>query len=353
MTHASPDQLSTSKHGGQLKLASKQYGIPLEDWIDLSTGINPTSYPLPIMPTQCWQRLPEANDGLEDAAQAYYGSESLLPVSGSQEAIQRLPLLFSTPQKVGILTPAYQSHLQAWQRSGHDVITLASSNIKQALPTLDILVIVNPCNPSCEQFSREALLDWHQQLQKNNGTLIVDEAFIDATAENSLITHTPRKGLIVLRSIGKFFGLAGIRLGFVWAEKDILQALSNKQDDWSVSHPARWAGKIALQDKNWQQQQKTELLKHAQRLVKLLEEYIFTKPLQTGGVYFNTTNEHVLNTHLFAYFQHPRAKHIHEQLAQQGLLTRLFEDQPALRFGLPANKKEWQRLTVALDAIRL
>ena len=344
---------SKSKHGGQLKSASKQYGIPLENWIDLSTGINPTSYPLPDMPTQCWQRLPEVNDGLEDAAEIFYGSQSLLPVSGSQEAIQRLPLLFPAPIKVGILTPAYQSHMQAWEDSGHNVIPLSSNDIEQALATLDILIVVNPCNPSCESFNREKLLSWHQQLQKNNGTLIVDEAFIDATPENSLIRQEPIAGLIVLRSIGKFFGLAGIRLGFVWAEQKILQALENRQDDWSVSHPARWAGKIALQDKDWQHQQRQELPILSQRLLMLLEEYIFTKPLQTGGVYFNTTNEHVLNTHLFAYFQHPRAKYIHEQLAQQGVLIRLFEDQPALRFGLPANEKEWEKLTHALDKIKL
>ena len=344
---------NTHQHGGQLHAVSKQYGIPLEDWLDLSTGISPYAYPLPAVPIECWQRLPETNDGLELAAAHYYGSKYLLSVSGSQEAIQSLPSLFSSKQRVGIIKPAYHSHQQAWQDADHEVIGLNSDEVDLQINALEILIIVNPTNPSAELFTPETLHNWHQQLKQRGGMLIVDEAFIDATPEYSLIKEKPEEGLIILRSIGKFFGLAGIRLGFVWAEKDTLQALANQQDDWSVSHPARWAGKIALQDKNWQQQQKIALLKHAQRLVKLLEEYIFTKPLQSGGVYFNTTNEHVLNTHLFAYFQHPRAKHIHEQLAQHGLLTRLFEDQPALRFGLPATKKEWQRLTVALDAIRL
>ena len=340
-------------HGGQLQVASKKYQIPIKEWIDLSTGINPNTYPLPPVPNKCWQRLPETDDGLETAATAYYGSKYLLAVSGSQEAIQTLPLLFSNTQRVGIVKPAYHSHQQAWEEAGHDVVALSSNEIDAKINKLDILIIVNPTNPSTESFTPKKLHNWHQQLKQHNGLLIIDEAFMDATPENSLIKEKPEAGLMVLRSIGKFFGLAGIRLGFVWAEENILMQLATKQHDWSVSHPARWAGKIALEDKNWQQQQKKELLIHAQRLVKLLEEYIFTKPLQSGGVYFNTTNEHVLNTHLFAYFQHPRAKHIHEQLAQHGLLTRLFEDQPALRFGLPANEKEWERLAVALDAIRL
>ena len=338
------------QHGGQLLAASHKYQIPLSQWLDLSTGISPFVYPLPNVPITCWQRLPEINDGLEQAASSYYGSANLLAVSGSQEAIQCLPLIFPKKQKVGILEPAYHSHQQAWAEQGHNVITLTTEQVESQLDCLDILLVVNPRNPSAETLSTQRLEKWHQILQQNNSTLLVDEAFMDATPEQSLICNTPKQGLIVLRSIGKFFGLAGIRLGFVWAEESILQALAKHQDDWSVSHPARWAGKLALQDTHWHAQQRKRLPELAIRLVALLEKYIFTRSLETGGVYFNTTNQHVHHTALFAYFQHPRAKIIHKQIAQQGILTRLFnEESPALRFGLPKDEQQFKRLEKVLE----
>ncbi len=349
-------------HGGQLQVASKKYHIPVEEWLDLSTGINPNTYPLPFIPNECWQRLPETDDGLENAASDYYGSHYLLAVSGSQEAIKTLTLVFlhknftqkkkKKKQRVGIVKPAYHSHQQAWEDAGYEIITLSSDDINAQISTLDVLIIVNPTNPSTESFTPEKLYNWHQQLERRNGLLIIDEAFIDATPENSLIKEKPETGLIVLRSIGKFFGLAGIRLGFVWAEASILIQLAKRQHDWSVSHPARWAGTLALQDKEWQQAQQVALKTQSKRLEDLLEKMIFTKPLETGGVYFNTTNNHVQRTALFAFFLHPRTKRIHQQLAEQGILTRFF-DFPALRFGLPADENEWQRLEDGLDNLKL
>ena len=341
-------------HGGQLTLASQKYGIPLESWLDLSTGISPFSFPLPAVPEEVWQRLPEVNDGLENAAMHYYGSEYLLPVAGSQEAIQALPDCISMDKeclRVGIIKPAYHSHQQAWESKGHKVIALSSAEVNAEINTLDILIVVNPTNPSAETFTPEVLRGWHQRLNKNKGTLIVDEAFMDATPENTLITSQAKHGLIVLRSIGKFFGLAGVRLGFVWAEQKILQKLSNHQNDWAVSHTARWAGRLALADVQWHQLQRRVLPKTSQRLVKLVEELIFTKPLMSGGVYFNTTNQHVQYTALFIYFEHPKAKIIYQQLAEQEILVRLFEMPPALRFGLPANEQQWQKLANALNTI--
>lgn len=320
---------SKHKHGGQLRLASHQYGIALEHWLDLSTGISPWAYPLPPVPCECWQRLPENGDGLELAAAQYYGSRHLLPVSGSQEAIRRLPQLRPPRQRVGILSPAYHSHHQAWQAAGHEVVELTAAQLETCLPTLDVLVVVNPTNPTAQHYPADSLRHWHQALSARGGWLVVDEAFMDATPADSLISQHPLPGLVVLRSIGKFFGLAGIRLGFVWAETAVLQALAQLQDDWSVSHPARWAGKQALADTGWQQQQRERLRTASQRLQCLLTAY---------------DNGQVTNTALFAYWRLEKAKTLHQRLAQQGILTRLFTRPPALRFGLPATETEWQRL---------
>lgn len=312
--------LPTHQHGGQLKLASERYNIPLENWIDLSTGINPNSYPLPPVPTHIWQRLPEVNDGLEDAAAAFYGSPHLLPVAGSQEAIQRLPLL-RKKSRVGIISPAYHSHQLAWQVAGHEVVEIDRQQIEDIVPTLDVLLLVNPTNPTAERHSLDELREWHKQLQQRGGWLVVDEAFIDLTPEGSLIETEPKPGLIVLRSIGKFFGLAGVRLGFVWAEPVILEALIKLQDDWSVSNPARWAGHLALRDKKWQLEQRQVIPLQITTLKDSLESIYQVEVAEAG---------------LFAYVKLPRNLAIqeHKRLCKKGVLTRLFKEQGALRFGL-------------------
>lgn len=381
-------------HGGQLTQASKRYNIPRCDWLDLSTGINPYTYPLPNVPDECWQRLPESNDGLESAAASYYGSKYLLPVSGSQEAIQKLPLLFTTPLNIGIITPAYHSHKEAWKKAGHNVILLAPDEIDSTVFSskktvkessnqtlnnkeknkndecnqnndLDILLIVNPTNPSAQNYSRDDLLRWHQQLASKNGFLIVDEAFIDSTPEQSLIEETPKSGLIVLRSIGKFFGLAGIRLGFVWAQTELLERLAVQQDDWSVSHPARWAGKKALADRSWQQQQRTQLNESSLRLKSLLHNFLIQYHKKRGEVSFNNElnplDSEVQHTSLFAYFEYSDAALIHRTLAEKGILTRLFNaytgndktgnQNNAIRFGLASSEAQWLRLEDALDEV--
>ncbi len=334
--HPSTKILTQHNHGGQLQAASQHYNIPLENWLDLSTGISPFAYPLPPVPVKCWQRLPETNDGLEVAAENYYGSPFLLPVSGSQEAIQQLPYLFPIGQRVGIIKPAYHSHQQAWQRAGHHVMGLTSSEIEQKISEIDVLIIVNPTNPTAELFSPDTVMNWYKQLINNKGYLIIDEAFMDATPEQSVISKEPKPGLIVLRSIGKFFGLAGVRLGFVWAENEILEQLASKQDDWSVSHPARWAGALALGDTTWQQQQQRRLLISSKRLKTVLE----TK--------FKTC---VFHAALFAYFKGDQAQSYHRKLAENGVLIRLFEQPLALRFGLPASNEQWQCLEGALESL--
>lgn len=310
----------THQHGGQLKLASERYNIPLENWVDLSTGINPDSYPLPAVPTEIWQRLPESNDGLESAAASYYGSSHLLPTAGSQEAIQRLPLLRER-SRVGIINPAYHSHKQAWQAAGHEIIPLNNADIEGSLSALDVLVLVNPTNPTAHRYSLEQLLFWHQQLAQRGGWLVVDEAFMDLTPEGSLIAEKPRAGLIVLRSIGKFFGLAGIRLGFVWADDTILKGLIKLQDDWAVSNPARWAGRLALSDFRWQRDQRKKIPESMAGL-KIRLQAIYQCEVAEAG--------------LFAYVPLGKESAIeeHERLCKTGVLTRLFADAGALRFGL-------------------
>ncbi|MFC1747228.1 threonine-phosphate decarboxylase CobD [Pseudomonadota bacterium] len=319
-------------HGGRLLAAAKHYNIPLEQWLDLSTGINPNAWPVPTIPGDVWSRLPEENDGLEAAARDYYGAEHLLPVAGSQAAIQALPLL-RTRARVAVLNPAYAEHAHAWKRAGHEVTPIGEHQIDDAIAQADVLILVHPNNPTGARFTTQQLLTWHKQLSARGGWLIVDEAFMDSTPEHSLCQIGSQDGLIILRSLGKFFGLAGIRVGFVCAQPQLLEQLHNLLGPWSVNAPARWVATKALQDKAWQQQCIQKLNEEGAKLNTLLTKHGF---FPTGGCT------------LFQWILTPRAEQLHKQLAQEGVFTRLFTEPASLRFGLPKNEAEWQRLEIAL-----
>lgn len=324
------------EHGGRLRVAAQQYVIPLTDWIDLSTGLNPHAWPVPErLPLAVWQRLPEEQDGLEAAACAYYAAPALLPVAGSQAAIQALPGLRSH-SRVGILAPAYAEHAYAWRQAQHQVLDISAEQIEAQLDHLEVLVLVNPCNPTGIRFAPEQLLQWWMRLQARGGWLVVDEAFMDTTPELSLAAHTQQPGLIVLRSLGKFFGLAGIRVGFVLAATSLLTQLREVLGPWTVSGPARWVAEHALCDSHWQQQTRQRLLSDGRHLAALLSAHGLAP---TSG------------TALFQWWQHAHALQVHEQLAQQAILTRYFAQPSSLRFGLPANQSDWLRLQTALQQL--
>ncbi len=321
------------EHGGRLTQFAARYQRPESDWLDLSTGINPNGWLVPELPAAVWQRLPESDDDLLEAAQAYYQTDSLLAVPGSQAAIQQLPYL-RDKSRVGILSPAYAEHAYCWQQAGHEVLSVNAEHVD--LTTLDVLIAINPNNPTGQKYNKTQLLDWHQQLQQRQGWLIVDEAFIDSRPQNSLLAHGPLEGLIVLRSLGKFFGLAGLRLGFVSAPIAILEKLAQTLGPWPIAHASRYIATLALQDNTWQQQTCEQLKQSSLRLAMLLADYVL---LPNGGC------------DLFQWVKTDKAEAVHHQLAEQGILTRLFNEPASLRFGLPGTEKYWQRLQAALEKL--
>ncbi len=320
------------EHGGRLRAAAQRYGIPLEDWLDLSTGIAPYGWDLPPVPAQAWARLPEINDGLEAAARDYYGAASLLPVAGSQAAIQALPRL-RTHSNVGILAPTYAEHAAAWRREGHRITKLSEGSVHRALPQLDVLLVVNPNNPTGRLIEPARLLDWHDELAERGGWLVVDEAFIDCTPQHSLAAYSDMPGLIVLRSFGKFFGLAGLRLGFVLAAQAMLDELEALLGPWAVSGPARSIARQLLADSAGQRRQRERLLADGERLAALLRDCGLPP---TGG------------SALFQFCCTRRAVPCMELLARRGILIRLFAELDSLRFGLPADEAGWLRLEQGL-----
>ena len=321
------------EHGGNLAAAALQYGIPLEAWLDLSTGINPNGYPIPKIPQSAWQRLPPTQDGLIEAAKAYYGAPSLLPASGSQAILQALPRLRASA-RVAILSPAYAEHAHAWSRCGHKITAFTGKPDEKTLNGVDVVVLCTPNNPTAQQFQPADLLKWHAQLAKRGGWLVVDEAFMDATPEFSLAKHAHLEGLFVLRSLGKFFGLAGTRVGFLLAAENHLRMMEEHLGPWPLTGAARIIAAQALQDKAWQQRTRIQLQAASARLAGLLGQYGLQP--QAG-------------THLFQWVPTAKADSWHAYLATQGIWVRKFKEISALRFGVPS-EDGWARLEAALAA---
>ncbi len=371
------------QHGGGLNDAIKQYGNDLpclekEFWLDLSTGVNPKSWPVPEIPASVYNRLPEKEDGLIEIAQTYYRASNILPVAGSQEAIQLLPMIFQQyslfqknnqantqskkQAKVGIITPCYSEHEFQWKKNNFSVVHLTTATVDMVIDELDVLVLINPNNPTGEVIEPSIIKGWQAQLnddrRKSKGYLIVDEAFMDATPENNMPCNNNMQNLIVLRSVGKFFGLAGIRCGFVIAHPSVLSLIEYHQGPWSVSGPTRWMMKKAFRDKQWIIDNKVYLNQASMRLEKLLKKHLKKKRIEfsiSGTVLFKTI-----------YFN--SSEYLFKQLAKQGVLVRLLdksctcpsctsqfktikEQHKGIRFGLPSNEKQWCRLETVLDSI--
>lgn len=361
-------------HGGKLNDAVQGYGRKREEWLDLSTGINPCPYPVPILSPTIWHRLPEASEALLQVAKDYYGATQLLAVAGSQAAIQGLPRLRSASNVV-IAAPSYAEHAYAWRQAGHRVREVAYDQLEDFIngstefsldPNLkvastadlntslnanlnhdacDVLVLCNPNNPTAERIAPQRLLAWADKLAQRGGWLIVDEAFCDMTPELSVIASasasasasavaTTHKGLIVLRSVGKFFGLAGLRLGFVAAEEKLLTQLADFLGPWAVTTATQEIATAALSDTAWQTIMRKQLDEQGERLHNLLAAH----------------DIHASGCALFQYWQQEnaiQATQFSEHMAQQGIWVRQFSH--GVRLGLPPDEDGWGRLQHALE----
>ncbi|WP_281660910.1 threonine-phosphate decarboxylase [Microvirgula aerodenitrificans] len=239
------------------------------------------------------------------------------------------------PGRIGIAPLTYSEYAPAWRRAGHEVVPVDLDGIEAALPTLDVLLVVNPNNPTTERVAPGTLLRWHEALVARGGLLLVDEAFMDASPAHSIAAHTGAPGLLVCRSVGKFFGLAGLRAGFALGEPALVDRLAAELGAWAVSGPARAVVATALADTDWQQAMRDRLQRQQSRLVALLAHHGLK----------------AVSTPLFCWCPHPDAPALYHALAQQGILVRCFPalggHGPSLRFGLP-DDDSWARLDAGL-----
>lgn len=340
------DLPESPEHGGRLQAAIQRWGIPREQWLDLSTGINPVPWPVPAIPPEVWQRLPEPDDGLEEIIRCWAGAPeraSCLPVAGSQAAIMALPSVRTRAHGVGrvaVPVPGYREHGHAWRRAGFEVVAIPEQATEQDdltwLDSVDVVVWIQPNNPTGQLVDPARLLLWHQRLQARGGWLVLDQAFVEGEPGFGLEPWAGAPGLILLRSLGKFFGLAGMRAGAVLASPELTRALALELGPWTVSGPARYLMARALADSAWQVEARGRLQTSRLRMDGLLRTS--GMPAATGTLLFRTIH-------------HEKAAQIADELARRAILVRWFDEPSALRFGLPPDETGWQRLGGALSEL--
>ncbi|WP_439499581.1 threonine-phosphate decarboxylase CobD [Bosea sp. (in: a-proteobacteria)] len=320
-------------HGGDLAQAKALFPDAPEPWIDLSTGINPIPYPLPELPLSLWQRLPGAQDeaALLAAARGAYrvpDAAGIVAAPGTQILIELLPRLVE-PGPVAVLGPTYGEHALAWRKAGMALREIAK---RDEAGDARVVVLVNPNNPDGRLVGRAELSALAQSLAARDGLLVIDEAFVDFTPEASLIPELP-PATLVLRSFGKTYGLAGLRLGFAIGEPVLTGRLRAALGPWAVAGPALHVGACALADKAWLDNARIDRTRDAARLDALLAP--------RGDV--------VGGTALFRLLETRDAAALFAHLGRGGIYARRFQhDAARLRFGLPGDETSWTRLAAAL-----
>ncbi|TCM86594.1 aminotransferase class I/II-fold pyridoxal phosphate-dependent enzyme [Rhodovulum steppense] len=316
-------------HGGDLAAATRAFGGAPADWIDLSTGINRVPWPVPPVSPHAWTALPgrEARDRLIAAARCAYGTDwPILPLGGAQAAIQLLPAL-APDGAVRIVTPTYNEYAGVLALSGRVVEGVPEA---AALAGAGMAILVNPNNPDGRRVSASDL----RGIASCVGLLVVDESFADPHPELSLLTGACPENVIVLRSFGKFYGLAGLRLGFALGARAHLDRIAAMAGPWSVSGPALEIGAAALCDADWRAVSTARLGNDAVRADKLARDAGWNC---LGG------------TALFRLYETPDSTAARAQLGRARIWSRVFPWSPrALRLGLPGSSWEWARLGEAL-----
>lgn len=309
-----------AEHGGNLDEAARAFGFALDEMRDLSTGISPVSYEMALPSSSVAQALPLDSDlaALYEVAKTAYGAPAEAAICagpGSQSLLGALPRLLAGPRVIWCPEPTYNEHRYRWEKYGHHV------DGGPACPArADVIILGQPNNPNGHIWSKEEIASYHQMMQQTGGLLILDEAFADAMPEISFGAKAGQDGLIILRSLGKFYGLAGLRVGFALGADDMIAQLRDEIGPWPLSQLAMIVAEAALQDSHWQARHRDFLSQQARLMTSYLSKAGF---------------EIVTSLPLFISVRHQHMPRIHHYLASHGFWTRRYQADPCfMRLGI-------------------
>lgn len=368
-------------HGGQLSRVAKEFGIPEQQWLDLSTGIAPFSYPIPDIPSKIWQDLPTISEGLIEAAKVYYQAEYCWPVAGSQQLIEKLPQLWNAEKKHNkqhnkehnnqhnkqsitlhayLPKVGYKEHQQAWMKAGYQ-LHFYQAELPNNIEKNSVVVVINPNNPLTDKFNVKQLTSLQKHCAAQHALLIIDEAFADIfSPEFSFVPHLynansevncsknevassnetaaseQTDNVIVLRSFGKFFGLAGLRIGFACSSKKWCDVIQESIGPWSINGPALYIAEKALKDKYWQTQQTLKLVSQSEAMQSLFTQYLPNSRIQANALFITVFVENAVE--------------LYQQLCKVAVYVRLTDERDALRIGI-ADDKQLNQFTIILASL--
>ncbi len=333
-------------HGGRPDSVAQALGIPRSDLLDLSNAVSPFPYPLGSIPDHLLTELPYERAGLAEAASDFYGVASgcILAASGSQHFIQSFPRM---RERSTVLLPrvGYEEHLRWWRAAGHRCVFYDEPERGLLMRTIrqekaDVLVLIHPNNPTGSCIEPTDITAW-RALLPDDGQIIVDEAFVDVQPETSVSTLLPMQGLLVLRSAGKFFGLPGLRLGFLLASEANIRAMRAQLGPWAINAIAQWAGERMLVDAAWQQRARAYLRERAQEQYQSVINAGLSADSCVQTPYFTSIT-----------LAHDQAEQLLTAMLARYISLRCYAQHPdyaCIRIGLTASVQEQRRLQVALS----
>ena len=256
-------------HGGNIAEFIERYHISQDKIIDFSANINPLGLSKKVKEVilknvNTLVHYPEpTSSNLKKKLANFHNikSENLLIGNGSVELIYLIPKALP-PKSAIIPIPSFSEYEFAVKLNGaksifvrlreKDDFAIGMDKFEKFIPRADLIFICNPNSPTGNLFPRGDMLYLIKLCKKYNTTIVVDETFIDFVENAENITMIPeaikKNNLLILRSLTKFFALAGLRLGYAIGRKDTISKLAQFQHPWAVNSLAQTAAKTAIGD---------------------------------------------------------------------------------------------------------
>lgn len=254
-------------HGGDWHTAADLFG-EREQWLDFSANMNPLGPPPHVHEAlrSAWQTITRYPDPavreLREKLASHHGisPDNILVGNGAAECID-LAMRVLKPRRLGLVRPAFSEYEEAAAKLGcelHEVYLKTENSfvLEEDLAVrlsdcCDTVILGHPNNPTGQLIPGASL----RILLSSGSKLIIDEAFLDFSQEEETLSLIPeaarREGLIVIRSMTKFYAIPGLRLGYAVADAALIHEMQKLQVPWSVNAMAQAAGIAALEDSEY------------------------------------------------------------------------------------------------------